>query len=172
MSDLFRTSTTSQMLAALKTVRACVEQCPDNLWHEPIVRLRYCQAAFHVLFFTDVYLGRDLAGLYEQEFHRRHPDLFGVYEELEDQAPTQLYEKSQIVDYIEHCIAKTEAVIPNESDDVLNSRPGFDWLSFSRAEVHLYNLRHVQHHAAQLSMRLNLETGTGAEWVYSGDGSR
>lgn len=172
MSDIFRKSTTSQMLAALKTVEACVIKCPEELWHEPIVNLKFCQAAFHVLFFTDVYLGRDLAALYEQKFHKQHPDMFGVYEELEDDAPVQLHEKSLILDYVQHCIEKTERVIPNESDETLASAPGFDWLSFSRAEVHLYNLRHIQHHAAQLSMRLNLDTGSGVDWVFSGDGSR
>lgn len=172
MSDLFRSTVTSQMIAALNTLRECIDHCPDELWYAPIVKLKFCQAAFHALFFADVYLGDDLASLYQQEFHRRHPDLFGVYEELEDQTPLQVYEKSQILDYLSHCKTKARSVIGLETDDKLASTPGFDWLSFSRAEVHLYNLRHIQHHAAQLSMRLNLHTGTGVAWQYSGDGSR
>jgi hypothetical protein len=40
--------------------------------------------------------------------------------------------------------------------------------SLSRAELHIYNIRHIQHHAGQLSLRLRLETGEGVDWVGSG----
>jgi hypothetical protein len=39
---------------------------------------------------------------------------------------------------------------------------------FSRAELHVYNIRHIHHHAAQLSLRLRLDTGRGVDWVGSG----
>jgi hypothetical protein len=38
----------------------------------------------------------------------------------------------------------------------------------SRAELYVYNLRHIQHHAAQLSLRLRLDHGVNIAWVGSG----
>ncbi|MCP4787371.1 MAG: hypothetical protein GY903_05905 [Fuerstiella sp.] len=57
MLSIYRQATTNQFLAALSTLKKCVEQCPENLWHEPVVNLKYCQVVFYALFFTDVYLG-------------------------------------------------------------------------------------------------------------------
>ena len=39
---------------------------------------------------------------------------------------------------------------------------------FTRAELHLYNIRHIQHHAAQLILRLRLDTDVDIPWVGRG----
>jgi len=38
----------------------------------------------------------------------------------------------------------------------------------SRAELHIYNIRHIQHYAAQLSLRLRLDTEVDIPWVSHG----
>ncbi len=67
-----------------------------------------------------------------------------------------------------HCRAKAKAVVDAETEDSLAQRPGFDWLEFSRAEVHVYNIRHIHHHAAQLSLHLSQKTGEAVAWQSSG----
>jgi len=42
---------------------------------------------------------------------------------------------------------------------VLAGQSGFHRRKCSGAELHVYNIRHVQHHAAQLSLRLRLDGG-------------
>ena len=49
-----------------------------------------------------------------------------------------------------------------------DGRKGFEWCRFSRGELHLYNIRHIQHHAAQLSMRLRLDAKAQVPWVGTG----
>jgi len=168
MLDLFKDLIARQYEAALCMLAACVERCPDDRWNEPVANLKFCQAVFHALFYTDVYLGRTYDSLREQPFHREHAAVFADYEEREDRPPQRLYDKAFITAYLQHCRAKAARVIAEETAEVLESRPGFDWLPCPRAEVHLYNIRHVQHHAAQLSLRLRLDTGDGVPWVRSG----
>ena len=84
MLSIYRQATTSQFIAALTTLKKCVEQCPEQLWDAPVVNLKYCQVVFHALFFTDVYLGPNLDALRAQVFHRDNPDFFADYEETEN----------------------------------------------------------------------------------------
>ena len=168
MLSLYRQATTNQYIAALLTLKKCVQQCPEHLWNAPVVNLKYSQVVFHALFFTDVYLGPNLAALREQTFHRDNPDFFADYEELEDRPPVRAYSKPQLELYVRHCDVKARDVLALETEDELAAEAGFDWLPFSRAEVHVSNVRHLQHHAAQLSLHLNQRTGAGVGWVRSG----
>jgi hypothetical protein len=42
---------------------------------------------------------------------------------------------------------------------------GFFWLPFSKLELQLYNIRHVQHHTGQLIDRLRTVAGIGVARV-------
>ncbi|MCG3138619.1 MAG: hypothetical protein HJJLKODD_02485 [Phycisphaerae bacterium] len=168
MVEIVKRMIRSQMEAALRMVEACVEQCPEERWNEPVCNLAYCQAVFHVLFFTDCYLGANTAALREQPFHQEHPEFFRDYEELQDKAQEQLYDRPAIHHYLQHCYRKLAELIAAETETTLAAPCGFEWLKFSRAELYLYNLRHIQHHAAQLSLRLRLDSGEGVKWVRAG----
>lgn len=168
---LYKSLITHQFDAAFAMLNECVEKCPDELWHERVVELKFCQIAFHALFYADVYLGTTLESLYEQPFHAEYVNNFGDYEELEPRLPQATYEKSFVRAYMQHCRAKAMAVVGGETEGSLAHRPGFDWLEFSRAEVHVCNIRHIHHHAAQLSLHLRQQTGKGVEWQSSGRGN-
>jgi hypothetical protein len=124
--------------------------------------------AFHTLIFADLYLGRDVESLRQQAFHRENASVFADYEELEDRVPQQVDEKSFIKAYLRHCRDKTSRVIAAETLETLNRTPGFDGKQVSRAEVHVTNFRHIIHHAAQLTLRLRLDTNEDIPWIYSG----
>lgn len=168
MLDFYREMITRQYEAALCMLGKAIDQCPAPLWHEPVAMLRFSQAAFHALFFTDLYLGRDIESLRDQEFHRNHAATFADYEELEPRRQQALYEKEFVVTYLHHCREKASEVVAAESEETLRQPAGFDWLKFPRGELHVYNIRHIHHHAAQLSLRLQLDTGSGVAWVGSG----
>ena len=89
------------------------------------------------------------------------------YEELEDRPQQLLYEKTPIKAYLQHCRNKASEVIAAETADTLSARSSFDWLQFSRAELHVYTLRHLFHHAAQLSMRLRINADMDIPWTKS-----
>jgi hypothetical protein len=78
------------------------------------------------------------------------------------------YGKSFIDTYLQHCRQKASQVIAAELTETLQTPATFDWLDFSRAQLHVYNIRHIHHHAAQLSLRLRLDTDIDIPWVGSG----
>jgi hypothetical protein len=168
MLDLFRELIANQYEAALCTLNACVDKCPESAWNGKVVNLKFCQAVFHTLFYADYYLGVSEEPFRQQPFHREHADVFRDYEELEDHAPVQLYEKTWIKIYLQFCRAKAIEVARTETTDSLAAPAGFPRKSFSRAELHVYNIRHIQHHAAQLSMRLRIDSQQDVPWFRSG----
>ena len=60
-----------------------------------------------------------------------------------------------------------------DTPESLQGESGFSWLPFSRGEVHLYNLRHIQHHTGAMSAYVR-RVGVGREdtldlrWVKTG----
>lgn len=157
-----------QYEAALCMLGACIERCPEDRWHEPVANLTFCQAAFHTLFFTDVYLDRDLESVRAQPFHDAHASEFADYEELAGRVQRLLYERPFVREYLRHCREKAGRTLAVADEESLAARAAFEWLDLSHAELHVYNIRHVHHHAAQLSLRLRLDTGEGVPWVGSG----
>jgi hypothetical protein len=124
--------------------------------------------AFHTLFYADYYLGPDDASFRLQPFHRDHSDFFRDYEEFEDRPQVLLYDKRAVNIYLDHCRRKAADVIATETADSLAAACGFARRNMSRAELYVYNIRHIQHHAAQLSLRLRLDFGESIPWVGSG----
>ena len=134
-----------------------------------MINLKFCQVVFHTLFFTDFYLGSGVEDLKQQPFHRDHPDFFRDYEELEDRRQVLLYDRPTTRQYLEHCRRKAAAKIEASTAETLEAPCGFQPRTFSRAELHVYNIRHIQDHAGQLSLRLRIDTGCdGTSWVGSG----
>jgi hypothetical protein len=168
MLDIYRELISRQYEASLCMLGVCFDRCPEARWNEPIANLEFCQAAFHVLFFTDVYLGANLESLRQQPFHQRHAQVFADYEELGDAAQQAQYEKPFINAYFQHCREKATQVVAAESAETLQQVANFDWIKFSRAELHAYNIRHIQHHTAQLSLRLRLDIDVDIPWISSG----
>ena len=168
MLETVKTLLTSQFEASLCTISHCVVKCPDELWNVPVAKYPFCQVAFHVLFFADFYLGTDAESQRQQPFHLAHPNLFGDYEQLQDREPESLYDGSQIEAYLDFCRSKAVATVAAETEQDLCAPAKFARRSFSRAELHVYNIRHVQHHAAQLILRLRLGSDVDIPWIGAG----
>ncbi len=168
MVETFQRLIASQFEASLSTLDQCVERCPDALWNLRVAKYPFCQVAFHTLFFTDFYLGPDDDAQRRQQFHLANPALFGDYEQLQDREPESLYDKSQIVTYLEFCRGKAAATMAAETEETLCAPAKFARRHFSRAELHVYNIRHIQHHAAQLILRLRLDSDVDIHWIGKG----
>ena len=71
-------------------------------------------------------------------------------------------------DYLDFCRSKAIFVVANETEGSLMEQSGIPWQELARGELHVYNIRHIQHHAAQLVLRLRLDTEVDIDWVKSG----
>lgn len=156
-----------QYEASLSMLNLAVDGCPDASWNASVARWKFCQVAFHATFFTDLYLqpGDDIDALKRQAFHVERRADFRDYEELGDRPQVLLYERKFVLSYLQNVRRKAQETIARETAEVLAGPSGFHWRLCSRAELHVYNIRHVQHHAAQLSLRLRLDADVDIPWV-------
>lgn len=168
MIETFKRVIANQFEAALCALGYCVDSCPDSLWNCRVAKYPFCQVAFHTLIFADLYLGPDPDSLRLQPYHLAHPEFFGDYEQLEDREPVSLYQKPPIQDYVKFCRQKAVATITGETNESLCAPAKFPRKNISRAELHVNNVRHIAHHAAQLSLRLRLDSDIDVPWFTSG----
>lgn len=168
MSDVLRELLRNQFEAAFCTLSLCLEQCPDELWQEPVGNEPFSRVVFHTLFFADMYLSADEESFRKQQFHLDNAELFGDYEQLQWRDAVCIYERAPLQEYLSFCRAKAIDVFSAETDESLAAPCGFPRRDLSRAELHVYSMRHIQHHVAQLSLRLRLSADIGIPWVGSG----
>ncbi|MEM7164412.1 MAG: DinB family protein [Planctomycetota bacterium] len=151
----------NQFAAAIDTLENAISNCPDALWSQPGDGPQFWRAAFHTLFFLDLYCAESM------EAHTP-PQPF-TSSELEDGGtPPRMFTKQELQDYLEYGRSRCQEVVRNLTDADLERRSGFSWLEMSVVESTLYNLRHVQHHAAQLNQQLRQAEDIASPWVFRG----
>lgn len=158
----------AQYRAALSTLGQALDRCPESEWHEAHGDFPFSQVVFHTLIFTDLYLEAGPAGLKAQTFHEENREFFKNYEELEPVEPTNTYDREGCRRYLAFCFEKCRRVCAEEGEEELLGPSGFERRPPSRLELHLYNIRHIQHHAGQLGLRLQPITGQELDWVTRG----
>ena len=168
MIDAFKQLIANQYEASFCTLALCAQRCPESHWNARIAKYPFSQVVFHTLFFADYYLGDDPESFIQQRFHVENPELFSDYEQLKDQEPQSVYSREQIELYGDFCRNKAAVTIGEESEEILCARTGFPRRDFSRSELHLYNIRHIQHHAAQLILILRRDAKVDIPWIGSG----
>jgi uncharacterized damage-inducible protein DinB len=80
--------------------------------------------------------------------------------------PERVYTKQEMQTYLKHGREKCRATIEAMTEEKAQQRCGFDWVDASNAELLLYGMRHVQHHAAQLNLVLRQTTDSAPGWVH------
>lgn len=168
MIELYKESLQSQFLATLKMFAHGIESLDDRRWRAPVVNMSLNQVAFHTLFFTDLYLSENIEAAQSQDFHSANADVFAGYEELADDSQRGDYERKFIESYLAFLEQKVTRVLDAETVESLQAPSEFEWLEMPRAEIHLYNVRHIQYHAGQLGLLVRQENEAGLPWVKRG----
>jgi hypothetical protein len=142
--------------------------CPDEVWcdnsRQPewvandVVGFWY--VAYHTLFFLDFHLSDSIEDFGPPApFNRDEFDPAGLL-------PTAPYSKEELLDYLDHsrrkCQAFFETLTEEKARQQSRVRPE---QNLTVAERLLANMRHVQHHAAQLNLILRQKTGSAPLWV-------
>lgn len=133
--------------------------CPEELWSDRSRLPEFWYLVFHTLFFLDLYLSGSIEGFAPPApFTLDELDPAGVL-------PERAYTKHELQSYLELCREKCRATIQALTDEKGNQRCAFEWVDCSEAELLLYNMRHVQHHAAQLNLILRQTIDSAPRWV-------
>jgi hypothetical protein len=148
-----------QFGASLDMLQNAIYACPDEVWGEKAGFQEYWYMAFHALFWTDLYLHGPIEGF-------RPPEPYGL-EELDPSGvfPERIYSKQELTTYVEHCRSKLRRILSGLTDEGAAEIITHGKRSMSFEELLLYNMRHVQHHAAQLNLLLRQSGNSVPGWV-------
>jgi hypothetical protein len=148
-----------QFGAAIDMLENAMRACPDELWGDRSRKPEFWYVAFHTLFFLDLYLSDSEVGF-------QPPSPFTL-DEMDERGllPDRVYAKEELLRYLVHGREKCRRSIRTMTQEQAGRRCGFSWLDLSAGEMLLYNMRHVQHHAAQLNLLLRENVDAAPRWV-------
>lgn len=167
MIDFFKGIVTSQYEAALAMVNHCVAACRDEYWEQKIANATFRQVAYHTLFFTDLYLSPSNEAFELRDLHQRGGDERGP-------ALSPGLSREETLAYVKVCRQKIADSVAAETPQTLEGPSGFSWRKgMSRGELHVYNIRHIQHHAGAMAAYLRrvdpeLKDREALRWVGQG----
>ena len=158
----------SQMLAGLYMLKDCIDRCPEKEWDERHDDYHFSQVVFHILFDCDYILSDSEEEFGGQVFHKNNSDVFADYEELMDLKRQHLFDRNFINSYYEYCTKKVENSMQERNDADLTI-PNMDiYKNMTKLERYINAIRHIQHHTAQLGLRLQFITGIEMDWTSRG----
>ncbi len=136
-----------------------IDACPGDVWDDRSRRPEYWYLAYHTLFWLDLYLSGSAGGFLP-------PAPFNLDELQPDgPLPERPFTKKELQEYLGHCRSKCRTAIADLSEDRIATRHRFGWGEATGVELLLYNMRHVQHHAAQMHLILRQRTDSAPIWV-------
>jgi hypothetical protein len=157
---MLRSVLKSQYHASLAMLRAAIERCPPETWVSTAQRNACWQVAYHALFFAHLYLQRDEAAFRLWEQHRGAGD--GIQGEP--------YTQAQVLEYWAFCDRMVDDAVEALNLDATES--GFSWYRMSKLEHQFVNIRHIQHHGAQLIDRVRSAADVGIPWIAAAQRTR
>src|SRR5579884_2615970 len=174
MDSLLKTVLWRQFGGTIDMFENALLACPGALWQErlwidhsdnplPPEGSAYWYISYHTLFWLDLYLTGSVEGFAPPApFTLAELDPAGVL-------PERPYTKDELHACVVYLRKKCQTTIDELSDERAHQQVAFPWMrgnSMSFLELLMYNMRHVQEHAAQLNLFLGQHAVAGAsDWV-------
>jgi len=173
MENSWRTVLWLQFGAAIDMLENAMVACPASLWNQRLWSTpsdhpqmsedaTFWSITYHTLFWLDLYLTGSHEG-----FAPPAPFTLNALDPASD-FPEQPYTKDELHSYLVYLRKKCQKTIAEISDEKANQQLTFPWLGemlISFVELHLYNMRHVQEHAAQLHLFLGQHGHAVSSWI-------
>jgi hypothetical protein len=167
MDDFWKTVLWQQFGAAIDMLANAMRACPDELWSNTGEKpawiskgvVGFWYLVYHTLFWLDFSLSDS-----EQGFVPPAPF---TLDELDPSGllPERPYTKDELQRYLDHGREKCRAVIEALTDENARALRRLSSGEVNGAELLLYNMRHVQHHVAQLNLLLRQTVDSAPAWV-------
>ena len=152
----------SQLGASIDTLENAINECPNDLWGDKAGFGEFWYMVYHTLFFLDYYMSAK-----EEGFEPLAPytlselDPAGVF-------PDRIYDKGEMLTYLNFGRNKAKARIKGLSEITAFVRCNFGGPAVNVAELMIYEMRHVQHHAAQLNLLMRQKVDFASKWISKG----
>ena len=149
----------NQFGAAIDMFENAINACPEKLWGNQIGEREFWYLAYHTLFWLDFYLS-------DSPDNFQPPKPFTLSEfDPEGALPERIYSKVEMINYLDHSRKKCKKRIQALTEENANQKFNFGSINLSVMELLFYNMRHVQHHAAQLNLLLRQNINSAPRWV-------
>ncbi len=174
MDNLLGAIVWKQFGAAIDMLDNALLACPNTLWRQPVwrdpsvpsERTAFWYVAYHALFWLDLYLFGS-----EEGFSPPEPFAMTEMDDSADSLPSQPYSQEELRAYLASLRQKCRSATETMTDEQARRAVNFPWMSdgeaVSYAELQLYSMRHIQEHAAQLSLLVGQHgvQGNQIDWV-------
>ena len=157
--DNWKETVWRQFGASIDMLENAIRECPEKVWGDKSGFHEFWYMVFHTLFWLDYYLSET-----KEEF--QPPDPYPMTEmDPAGAFPDRVYTKEEMLAYLEHDRQKTRARIAGLTEETANETTKMRGGGLTVAELMIYNMRHVQHHAAQLNLLMRQQANTAPRWV-------
>lgn len=174
MIEILKKGLWEQFGASISMLENAIALWPEDYWH---TRKKFFYTAYHCLLFLDYYLT-----VPPGNFTARLPFTIAASgdqidgEALDDITPDRVYSKKELLDYLEASREKCRRLIAGLTEEKLTGpwRTGQEAMDdlvansvmhYTVLEILLYNMRHVQHHTAQLNALLRQSINNAPAWI-------
>ena len=156
MEQYLKNGLWDQFGASIDMLENAMLMCPDDKWDTPT---EFWYMAYHTLFFLDYYLSPDA-----YTFHPPAPFDLGHFDDVK---PGRAYTREQLLFYLRYNRQKCFDLIHSLTSEsgAVRWRNQSKTMDYSIVELLMYNMRHVQHHAAQLNLLLRQQINDAPDWV-------
>ncbi len=156
MDNPFNETIWRQFGASIDMLENAIELCPPEFWD---TEKKFWYITYHCLFWLDYYLTLDPIN-----FEPPAPYTLSEFDPS-GAMPDRTYTKEELIAYLQYSRKKCYDLLSTMTEETANSRWINDYKNYSVLEILLYNMRHVQHHTAQLNLLLRQEINDAPKWV-------
>jgi hypothetical protein len=159
MNGSLKTILWHQFGAAIDMLENAITACPEELWN---TGSQFWYIGYHTLFFLDYYLSDETP--MEKDFSPPSP--FTTSEFEDGVMPERVYDKEELLIYCRFGRQKLRELLERlVEEELLTKRFVSEYKNYCILEMLLYNMRHVQHHTAQLNLLLRQDVDAAPDWV-------
>ena len=158
MNELVKRTLWRQFGASMDMLENAIKMCPSAFWES---ERKFWYIAYHTLFWLDYYSTLDPA-----EFEPPAPYTLSEFDP-DGPMPDRTYSKAELLAYLQYSRVKCRDLIAGMTDEIAAKRWKNDSKDHPFLEILLDNMRHVQHHAAQLNLLLRQEMSDSPKWVFA-----
>ena len=156
MDSSLKTILWQQFGATIDMLENAFVACPNELWN---TESKFWYIGYHTLFYLDYYLSDA-----PENFLPPAPFTLSEFNPA-GALPEPMYSKPELLVYLGFCRQKCHDLIAGLTAEGAAKRFVNEYKNYSVLEILLYNMRHVQHHVAQLNLLLRQGMDDAPKWV-------
>ena len=148
-----------QFGAVIDMLESSIMVCPESFWDKK----DFWYNAYHTIFGLDYSSSAEPDTFFPPEpFSLSEFDPQGIL-------PERVYSKEELLGYLEYSRKKVFFLIDGLNEKTSKERFINKKKNYSRVEMIIYNMRHVQHHVGQLNLLLRQNVDLAGKWVSESD---